>query len=292
MSDKPSLYVVEKKEVVVLVVLFVLVTVLSFTLGVRYGESVGRKMAHEQELASKEVGGENVQGGAGTLGGEARKESGNPHEKADHPDSAHAAADEHSKEQGEHAMPSPHGAEPSSGEKVAAHDKHGNSEEHGEGGHNETPPEKNPHAASHSPEEAAKSSSGAVKEVVDKNSDEYLLSALKDARIEPPGGKAPKEAKLPENIKVPPTRSDSKAKSGSYVIQVGSHSSRGEAEAQMKSLHGRRVLAEILAPYKDKQGEWHRVVIGGFKTKRDAEREATTLKSKGAILSYFVWRLP
>ena len=80
MSDKPSLYVVEKKEVVVLVVLFVLVTVLSFTLGVRYGESVGRKMAHEQELASKEVGGENVQGGAGTLGGEARKESGNPHE--------------------------------------------------------------------------------------------------------------------------------------------------------------------------------------------------------------------
>jgi hypothetical protein len=57
MTEKPSLYVVEKKEVIILVVLFVLVTVLSFTLGVRYGESVGKKIAHEQEQAAREQGG-------------------------------------------------------------------------------------------------------------------------------------------------------------------------------------------------------------------------------------------
>jgi hypothetical protein len=56
MSDKPSLYVVEKKEVVILVILFVLVTVLAFTMGVRYGESVGKKAAKEQAAAEVKTG--------------------------------------------------------------------------------------------------------------------------------------------------------------------------------------------------------------------------------------------
>jgi cell division protein FtsN len=81
-------------------------------------------------------------------------------------------------------------------------------------------------------------------------------------------------------------------KSGSYVIQVGSHPTEGEAESQVRSLLAKRVSAEILPPFKDKQGEWHRVVISGFKSKHDAEKAASGLKGKGSIVSYFVWRLP
>ncbi|MGZ3696063.1 MAG: hypothetical protein ACXWQO_18575, partial [Bdellovibrionota bacterium] len=68
MSDKPSLYVVEKREVVILVVLFVLVTVLAFTMGVRYGESVGKKAAQEQVAAESSHVGSESEATGGTLG--------------------------------------------------------------------------------------------------------------------------------------------------------------------------------------------------------------------------------
>lgn len=267
MSEKPSLYVVEKKEVIILVVLFVLVTVLSFTLGVRYGESVGRKIAVEQTRAEEQQGGEAHGSGGGTLGkngGHDEQGSLEKHEEG----KEEAKKDEH----GEH--------------KDSAHEEHGEhkdaakGEDHGEKGE--------------SPEGAAKKSSSvsATHEAVDKNSDEYLLNALKDAGVEPPGGKSPKDAKLPESVKEAPARTTSKARSGSFVIQVGSHPTQGEAEAQVRSLKAKKVSAEILPPFKDRQGEWHRVVISGFKAKRDAEKEASALKSRGSIVSYFVWRLP
>jgi cell division septation protein DedD len=259
MSDKPSLYVVEKKEVIILVVLFVLVTVLSFTLGVRYGESVGKKLAHEQAQATKELGGAEGGEGGGTLGKAEHDEAGSLEPGAKAPESGTAPA----------------AAEAGKGE--APKGEQGAKEEHGA-----------------SPEDAAKTAAATSMshEAVDKTSDEYLLNALKDAGVEPPGGKAPKDAKLPAEMKQPATRVSSKIRSGTYVIQVGSHPTRSEAESQVRSLRARKVPAEILPPFKDRQGEWHRVVIGGFKTKRDAEKEAGGLKSKGSILSFFVWRLP
>lgn len=253
MADKPSLYVVERKEVIILVVLFVLVTVLSFTMGVRYGESVGKKSAKQMAAAEREQAHSEEAPIGGTLG-EAEKS----------------------------APVTPHGAEAPKAE--AVHEPH-------EAKPTEAapaPPAHNAHSVPETPaatkEAAPAKLSPQVKEAVDKNSDEFLLNALKESGVEPPGGKAPHAAKLPEKPK--------KAKSGVYVIQVGSHPTRVEAESQVRGLKAKKLEAEILTPFEDRQGEWHRVVIGAYKTKRDAEKDAKTYKSKGAIVSFFVWRLP
>lgn len=253
MSEKPALYVVEKKEVVILVMLFVLVTVLSFTMGVRYGESVGKKAAQLQAAAGEEHGGEAAEHSGGTLGA-----AGGGHGEEAEEHGGHEAAG-HGKESAEHGKDAGHGKEA-----AAAH------------GEKET--------TKPAPAKAAEASAPG-REAADKNSDEFLLNALKEAGVEPPGGKSAKNsAELPSDVK--------KAKSGTYVIQVGSHPTRGEAESQIRSLAAKKIEASVLSPFKDRQGEWHRVVIGSYKTKRDAERDANQWKAKGAILSYFVWRLP
>lgn len=244
MSDKPSLYVVEKKEVVILVVLFVLVTVLAFSMGVKYGESLGKNSVHVQEEYKTQVGATDSGEVGGKLG-EAKEE-------------AHGApAEAHGEKKEEHGAK--HEAEP------AKHE------------------EEKPHGAA---EPATKPAPNlAVQQpAIDKNSDEALLKALKEEGVEPPGGKSPEEAALPATVKA--------AKSGNFVIQVGSHPTRAEAESQIRQLKAKGVSADVLAPFKDKQGEWHRVVVGSYKNKREADREAAQLKAKGAILSYFVWRLP
>ncbi|RZA06791.1 MAG: SPOR domain-containing protein [Proteobacteria bacterium] len=250
MSEKPALYVVEKKEVVILVILFVLVTVLAFTMGVRYGESVGKKSALLQASAAGEHG-EAGDATGGTLG-----------DTDDEATSSHGEHGKDTKEASGHGKDTGHGKEASHGKEAAGH---GDAEA--------------PKAAPKAVENAAPG-----REAADKNSDEFLLNALKEAGVEPPGGKAPNDAELPSDVK--------KAKSGTYVIQVGSHPTKNEAMSQIRSLSAKKVEASVLAPFKDRQGEWHRVVIGSFKTKRDAEREANQLKAKNAILSYFVWRLP
>jgi cell division protein FtsN len=248
MSDKPSLYVVERKEVIILVILFVLVTVLSFTMGVRYGESVGKKAAKQLVVAEREQNHDETNPVGGSLA-----------DKAEEPAALVPAKEAENK--AEHAN-------------AAASGSHSPS-----------------HAAkeSTSPEAAAKEEipeklSPQVKEAVDKNSDEFLLKALKEEGVEPPGGKSPGDAKLPQEQK--------KLRAGTYVIQVGSHQTRGEAESQVRQLKGRQVDADILPPFKDRQGEWHRVVLGNYKVKREAEKIANGLKSKGVIVSFFVWRLP
>jgi cell division protein FtsN len=266
MPDKPSLYVVEKKEVIILVVLFVLVTVTSFTLGVRYGESVGKKTAIEHAQAARELGEASVEGGTGTLGGHDKQ----PEETPKAESHGGSTAESHDKGGGESSN--------------SAKGDHSQSESHKDAGTSHRP---------ESPEMAAKSSNVEAKsnvEAVDKNSDEYLLNALKEAGVEPPGGKSPKGAKLPEEVKA--LVSAPKIPAGSFVIQVGSHPTRTEAESQVRSLKARKVNAEILAPFKDRQGEWHRVVLGSYRNKKEADKEAASLKGKGSIASFFVWRLP
>jgi cell division septation protein DedD len=262
MADKPSLYVVEKKEVVILIILFVLITVLAFTMGVKYGEKVGHKAAVVEDEAAQELRAENKEAAGGTLGGASASKDG---EEA-HGQKGSGAIDQHgAKEPGSKA----HGA--------AGH----SSAEKGKSGSDDSNPEAAARALPASENEGLDSGS---KVAVDRNSDQYLLSALKQEGIEPPGGSSPKAETLPQDVK--------RVRPGTFVIQVGSHPTRAEAETQLRALKARKVAAEILTPFKDRQGEWHRVVIPGFKAKKEAEKEATALRSSGAVSSFFVWRLP
>lgn len=236
MAEKPSLYVVERKEVVILVVLFILVTVLSFTVGVRYGEKMGRQLNHEEASAQSQVEDESVdKTGGGTL------------------------------------TPGKPGALAKLEKSIA------------EGGKlDENSPEKLAKAS----EAAGKKEGGGkleLKNSVDSTSDAALLLALKDAGVEPPSGKSPSGLNLPDEIKSPTP--------GSFVIQVGSHPTKREAEEQVRSLKGGSIDAQILPAFKDKQGEWFRVVISGYKNKNEAEKDGKQLKNKGLIRSYFVRKM-
>ncbi|MCO5141510.1 MAG: SPOR domain-containing protein [Oligoflexia bacterium] len=249
MSDKkPSLYVVEKKEVVILVVLFVLVTVLSFTLGVRYGESIGKKIAKEEEVAETELGGHGDSSG-GTLG---KKET---HDEKPAHNESHSGEKDHSSNESSHA---PHGE----------HESHVESQPVIE-------------------EKAPVTNVKDTKSQVDKNSDEYLLDALKTTGLESPESKAKDEQELPSSVK-----SIKSSRSGQYVVQVGSHPTKVDAQRQVNSLAKKGIQAELLPPFKDRQGQWHRVIVGTYSQKSEADRVARQLKQKGSITSFFVWRHP
>jgi len=237
MSDKPSLYVVEKKEVVILVVLFVLVTLLSFTVGVKYGESLGRKANIEEKLAEKENDAHKEIHG-GSLGDVQPNAVEEKHE-------AHAKANDHGTQ-----------------EKVD-HDSHND-------GHTVN--------TNIITKDKKKNIS------VDNDSDEYLLSALKEAGVQPPSDKTESATpKLPEETKA--------VKAGSYVIQIGSFPTKKDAEQQERLYRSKKLDVSIMSPIKDKQGEWYRVSVGSYSNKSDAEKAARKYKDKGLIKSYFVRRV-
>lgn len=288
MSNKPSLYVVERKEVVILVILFVLVTVMAFTLGVKYGETLGRRASLEANEAKSKIHEELAGGGGeGTLGHEGAK--------AD-------SHDEHGAPVGDKSENNSHGE--SGPENKDAHGEAHGSDAHGSGAHgadahgseaNAKPADA--HGEAPKPEDAAKESAGSVKgklqekpkEPVDTNSDQHLLNALKDAGIQAPkSGKAEKASEsvptqLPEDTKV--TKS---LRAGAYTIQVGSYPSRSDAEYQLKRLKGLRLEASMLHPVSEKSGEWYRVVVGSYNSKQEADSAAKQLQAKGHIKSYFV----
>ena|SRR3989344_8781165 len=104
MSNKPSLYVVERKEVVLLVILFVLVTVFAFTIGVKYGESMGKQVAVKTEEVEKELD-KGLGHAGGHLGAEAtpspakeETHAADPHASDTHTAESHAAPPSHSPE--------------------------------------------------------------------------------------------------------------------------------------------------------------------------------------------------
>ncbi|NUM88546.1 MAG: SPOR domain-containing protein [Bdellovibrionales bacterium] len=234
MSDKPSLYVVEKREVVILVILFVLVTVLSFTVGVKYGESIGRRTGRVEMEAEKEHRQQEADKQGGTLG---------------------------------------------AGEAVSPQEVPAKAPEEQAGGHAEghaVEPAASPEA--HAPD-APKLSNETVR-AVDKNSDEYLLKALRESGVETP---VEKEKKLPSDVK--------KVKPGSYVIQVGSYPTKRDADQMLASLRKKGVEALILPPFKDQQGEWYRVVVGSYSSRGGAEKDAKQMQGKGLVRSFFVKRI-
>lgn len=270
MAGKPSLYVVEKKEVVILVTLFIVITVLSFTLGVKYGETIGRR---EKKIELDALSSEKIAAGGGSL------KDARPSGEAALGEDKSATAETDKEGSKEHDAATMHSVESKSehGEELAKATHR--PETAAELGHDEraTKSEK-----AEMPKTEVKAAT--KKEKTDVNSDEYLIDALKENQIESMGAKGAENKELPQETKKP--------KSGTYVIQVGSHPTKNEADSQLKALKAKRVEAVILPPFKDGQGEWYRVVIQGFKVKRDAEKEAKAYKNKGVILSYYVWKLP
>lgn len=239
MAEKPSLYVVEKKEVVILVVIFILVTVLAFTLGVKYGESVGRRVAittQEAEKAHADAAADKV---GGTLGAEVLDSPKSEHPENEDKQTSAPTTDSHSPE----AQAGGHKTE----ERIA-------------------------------PNEESKLTNETIA-AVETNSDKYLLEALKEAGVETPVEKK-KTNELPQAVKAPPK--------GDYVIQVGSYPTKRDAERQVDALKHKKLMAMILPPFKDRQGEWYRVVLGSYKNRNSAEKAAQLLKAKGDIRSYFV----
>lgn len=255
MSSKPSLYVVERKEVVILVVIFILVTVFSFTIGVKYGESIGKKLAYQEMQAKSEV--EETAPAGGSLG----------------------AHDAPAKKE-EHGTP----------EAKPAHDEKATHE-----GHDAKPPQ----AEAKSPEAAATKEGTSPKgeKSVETGSDEHLMGALKDAGIESP---AHKNSELPHSAKAKPAAKSGESspatsgtmpKAGAFVIQVGSHPTKKDAEQQRQRLLEHKLDAVILPPVKDKQGEWYRVTIGSYSNRNSAEKDAKMYKDKDFFKSYFIRKL-
>lgn len=277
MSTKPSLYVVERKEVVVLVILFVLVTVLAFTMGVKYGESLGRKAFLQDQTAQVKIQEELAgKGGSGTLGEGAAGASGA--EKAAHSEAPAESTAVHA--------PNPN----ASPEELAG--AHGDA-------HKAVEPPKAELAGGKTEakqDEKLVESKGLhehPKEPVDTNSDQHLLEALKDAGIQSPKAGAVKlEKNLKQSTKLPDEVKSLKVpRSGSFTVQVGSYPTRGDAEQQLKRLKENRLDAMMLAPVSERDGNWFRVTVGSFSTKAEAERSGKQWQSKGQIKNFFVRKM-
>lgn len=291
MTKKPSLYVVERRELVILVILFVLVTILAFTMGVKYGQNLGRKESQDaQHQAAQALDASSAAGGKlGEAGSSASEHT--------------AKADEHGeapKTDAEHGVAAGHDAKP------AEKGEHGKVAEKSE--------KKDEHAAKADAEEehgAAPATTAVATPartvVVDKNTsketDEYLLNALKEAGIErrrPEAGTAGKtesaekkgaaeedeEAGLPENVKAAPK--GAVVSSSYFTIQVGSHVTEAEAKRHVKELQSEH-LSPVILPNVDSDGaKRYRVALGKYPDKNRAESAAKGFKAKGQIDSYFV----
>ena len=305
MTKKPSLYVVERKEVVILVVLFVLITVLAFTMGVKYGENVGRK--HAQDKQSAEAGlTESPSSAGGHLG--AGDAPADPHASAAKP----ATSPETSGKTDPRARP----ADPHAGATGAA-----TPDPHAESGHGTPADAAAPALATPSPAPKAPADAPAKTEKGDlADTDEYLLNALREAGIEksqanakagapvrrsdgeddenideesarPSGDEGEADAPLPEKVK---GGKSAHAPTGDYwVIQVASYPSEQEARRHAEKLRTQSLEPLVFSGMDSKNGKWYRVALGKYADKERAGEVARTYKTKGWIGSgSFVRKAP
>ena len=283
MSKKPSLYVVERKEVVILVILFVLVTILSFTVGVKYGEEAGRSSAVEEQMAGTKF---DVHGGAGgTLTAKTEAHTA-PHGKSEHKaEGTHSPATAHSDDaaggKGGHAPKVAHSPTANSHGETAAH-------------HTPAPAPSAPHGVIGKPtsfdlgNQAAAPKKAPPSPRVD--TDEYLLNALKEAGINNDDGEeeTPPEELKHSSRKLPPVSKTPGSNSSHYVIQVGSFPTETDAKKHVAKLRARRLNPRILPSVEGKGGRWFRVAIGKFKRRSQAIRKAKNYRNDGMIDNFFV----
>jgi hypothetical protein len=269
MTKKPSLYVVERKEVVILVVLFVLVTILSFTMGVKYGETSGKKQALDEKAAIEEVAEAKTEA-AGHLGSAPTETS--AHSAAE---PAPAASDAHG--DGAHAAPEA---------KPAGHGEEGAAK----------PALATPSPAVSPPAQASVPNKGA--DSAAESADAYLLNALKEAGIESArrgaavDESASAEKGLPEEVKAKPSASAAPS-DDSWVIQVASYNTEQEAKRHAERLRARSLEPLIFSGMDSQNGKWYRVALGKYADREKAGQIARNYKSKGWIGSgSFVRRAP
>ena len=83
------------------------------------------------------------------------------------------------------------------------------------------------------------------------------------------------------------TETHTEAAEKSFAVQLGSYTSRKEAQGKVKAFAKKGVNADIVTAVVNRQTRF-RVVISGFKSKAAAEQRGKDLKSKHKIDSYIV----
>lgn len=271
MTKKPSLYVVERREVVILVILFVLVTVLAFTMGVKYGESVGEKTA---EMAAAEK--ERLAANQGSAGGTLQEETQPPVASASPPAaSAEASPAADSDHKGAHESAPPE--QTATPQQTAA-------------------PQPQMLTAKNPPVESPPPG------IENPDTDEFLLKALKDAGIEKtqgsdseakPESAAVKESALPATVKPaaadkPTVASKAAHEQSGYTIQVASYQSESDARRYAERLKTKRLTAEVSPVVDSGAGRRYTVTLGRYNDLERANDTARNYKARGLIESYFV----
>ncbi len=75
---------------------------------------------------------------------------------------------------------------------------------------------------------------------------------------------------------------------GKYTLQVGSHQNKDEAEEQIHLLEEHGLKPFLRTVDLKKKGQWHRVFVGGFESKEDAEKTGKRFKAENVIVSFVV----
>jgi cell division septation protein DedD len=75
---------------------------------------------------------------------------------------------------------------------------------------------------------------------------------------------------------------------GPLTIQVGSHNQRGLADGQAEKLRAAGYDPRVVSVEIPKRGTWHRVQIGSFSDRREAQQFGAQLVSKGVVGSFVI----
>jgi cell division protein FtsN len=78
------------------------------------------------------------------------------------------------------------------------------------------------------------------------------------------------------------------APDGKYTLQVGSHPTMVEAKTQLSALEGEGLEPYLRHVNLKGKGQWYRIYIGGYGSKEDAEEAGKQLQSKKVVQSFIV----
>ncbi len=105
---------------------------------------------------------------------------------------------------------------------------------------------------------------------------------------------APKADSVPSAPKgsapTQPTASEAAMPSGKFTLQVGSHPSLAESVEQMERLKAQGLEAFRKSVDLKEKGLWHRVYLGGYASKEDAEKAGAKFRDQHLVESFVVTR--
>ncbi len=248
MSKKPSLFVVERKEVFILGLLFLLSVALTFTVGVKYGEIVGRKAAME-EITAKEGLREARPIEGSTLGSENKV----------------------GKKIEEQSVLDP--SQP-------ADNSNKNTKDTKDQSSIESDIESDIEPGTVEVEPNYADPKGSV-----EDSDVELLEALQKAGIEKRTEEGVDE---PATDRTGSLEKELVFTGPHFVIQVGSYPTKRDAERHIRRLQSQSLEPRILPSIESKNGRWFRVALGKYESRSSALKTARSYKQEGLIKDFFV----